>query len=113
MLGASADGIQEHFNNISKTLGLKLRPEERVIDILGNYFLESAKEIEKAISYFELNVTNYPNSYHAYYSLANAESSHGQLTKAKRNYEKSLELKPNYKIAREDLKKIVKKSRNK
>lgn len=113
MLGAPANDIQEHFDNISKTLGLKLRPEERVIDILGNYFLESTKEVEKAISYFELNVTNYPNSYHAYYSLANAESWHGQLTKAKLNYEKSLELKPDYKIAKEDLKKLVKTSRNK
>ena len=113
MLGAPANDIQEHFNNISKTIGLKLRPEERVIDILGNYFLKSTKEIEKAISYFELNVTNYPNSYHAYYSLANAESSNGQLAKAKRNYEKSLELKPDYKIAQEDLKKLVKTSGNK
>ncbi|WP_339840891.1 alpha/beta hydrolase-fold protein [uncultured Maribacter sp.] len=113
MLGASANEIQKHFNNISQTLGMKLRPEERVIDILGNYFLESTNEIEKAISYFELNVTNYPNSYHAYYSLAIAESTYGQLEKAKLNYEKSLELKPDNIIAQENLKKLVQASRDK
>lgn len=103
MLGASANEIHEHFNSISKTLGLKLLPEERVIDILGNYFLESTNDIEKAISYFKLNIINYPNSSHAYFSLANAESKNGLLSKAKLNYEKSLELKPKFKQAQEGL----------
>jgi predicted alpha/beta superfamily hydrolase len=113
MLGASANEIQEHFNNISKTLGLKLQPEERVIDILGNYFLEDTKEMEKAISFFKLNVLNYPKSYHAYYSLASAQYKNGDLKNSAENYKKSLELKPEDKIILDEITKVLQEIKNK
>ncbi len=106
MLEASAREISNYFEKSSKRLGMQLLPSERVIDILGNYFLNSDKEVNKARSFFELNVSNYPNSYHAHFSLAEAYKTQGDKNSAIKYYKKSLELKPSNKIARKALQEV-------
>lgn len=107
MLSASAEEIQEHFIGVSNKVGIELRPEERVIDILGNYFLESTDQMERAIALFELNILNYPNSYHAYYSLAKAERKIGNIENAKAYYKRSIEQKPDNNVATDELNQLL------
>ena len=107
MLGASAEEIQEHFLRISDSIGIKLLPSERVIDIIGSYYANSREEAKKGISLLELNTMNYPKSYHAYHSLGKAYLSNGDSARAIINYRKSLELKPNNKILLQDLQAVM------
>ncbi len=109
MFEATADEINEYFKKSSKRIGIQLLPVERVIDIIGNYFLQNENQTDKAISLFRLNVTNYPNSYHALYSLAEALKRQGDKVGAAKYYEKSLELKPNNGRAKEGLREVLNK----
>lgn len=106
MIGASAEEIQEHFVGISNSIGIKLLPSERVIDILGNYFIGSG-EFEKGISLLKLNTKNYPDSYHAYYSLGKAFKVKGDSSKAIINYKKSLELKADSKVVKQEFQELT------
>jgi len=106
LLGASAEEIRAYFENTSNRIGIQLLPSERVIDVIGNYLLLDIKQVNNAISLFELNVSNYPNSYHANYSLAEAFKQQGEEIRASEYYKRSLELKPNNVIARKALEEI-------
>ncbi len=110
MLEATADEINNYFKKSSKRIGMELLPAERVIDIIGNYFLQSGKQGDKAISLFKLNVSNYPNSYHALFSLAEAYKGQGDKIGAAKHYEKSLELNSNNEIAKKALLEVSRKN---
>ena len=106
LLWASAEEIHAYFENSSNRIGMQLLPSERVIDVIGNYLLNDTKQVNNAIALFELNVSNYPNSYHAYYSLAEALKQKGEETSACEYYKKSLVLKPSNVLARKALEDI-------
>lgn len=63
------------------------------LDDLGKELLK-LKKIEAAILIFQLNVEEFPESYVAYHSLAEAYKKNGDKEKAIENFEKSLKLNP-------------------
>ena len=106
MVRASAEDIQNHFTSLSRSTGLKLLPSERILDIIGGYFANSKTESKKGIEWLSLNTTNYPESYHAFYSLGKAQAANGDTTKAMVNFKESLKLKPSNNLAKQELQKL-------
>ena len=86
--------LTAHYKRQSERLGVTLLPPEATVNGMGYYLLYQAKNVDKAIEYFKLNVANYPDSYNAYYSLAQAYRVKGEKTLAIENFEKSLKLNP-------------------
>lgn len=75
------------------------------VNMLG-YELLNKKQYQEAIRIFEINCLHYPQSANAYDSLAEAWYISGDMTKARENYLKSLQLNPENKNAQDMLKKI-------
>ena len=78
---------------------------ERDINSLGYNFLQ-AKKIREAVEIFKLNVLEFPKSFNAYDSYAEALMSKGDNNGAIENYKKSLELNPGNQHGIEQLKKL-------
>ena len=110
MLSSSTEQIKEHFRRLSGIVGIQLRPDERVIDILGNYFIEGADDPNKGIELLKMNTLYYPESYHAFYALAKAENQIGNTANAIMYYKKSIALKPENIKALQELQQILKKN---
>lgn len=72
---------------------------ENELNDLGKELLLLGKS-DEAILIFQLNVEEFPKSYITYYNLAEAHKERGEKEKAIQNYQKSLELNPNYKKAK-------------
>jgi len=79
--------------------------DEREFNALGYRYLYNADH-EKAIGVFKLNVKNYPDSWNTYDSLGEAYAHAGELEKAKKYYQKSLEMNPENENGKKMLKKI-------
>lgn len=69
------------------------RAGESLLNVLG-YLLLAEGDLVAAIDAFELNVEAYPDSFNAHDSLAEACMIAGEVTRAIRHYERSLELNP-------------------
>lgn len=80
-------------------------PPENDINRMGYTFIKTDPLL--AISFFELNVKNYPNSWNAYDSLAEAFLAADNKAQALTNYEKSLLLNPNNENAKKMIKKLT------
>lgn len=100
--------IAAHFKNVSEKLGIEILPPEEFINTMGIILLNQMRKIDTAIEVFKLNVSNYPKSFNAYDSLADAYMVKGDTTSAVKNYEKSLELNPENQNAKEQLQKLKK-----
>jgi uncharacterized protein len=99
MLMADADrqqpsDLSAHYRRLSERLGVTLLPPEATVNGMGFYLLYQAKNVDKAVEFFKLNVANYPDSYNAYHSLALAYRVKGERTLAIENFERSLKLNP-------------------
>lgn len=78
---------------------------EAQINTIG-YLLLQRKKVAEAIEVFRLNVKDYPQSFNAYDSLAEAHMTAGDKELAIKNYRRSLELNPGNANAVEMLKKL-------
>jgi uncharacterized protein len=88
----TAKVFADHYKLISEKLGYtKLPPENVINDRAYNYL--SAKKLDQARSFFDLNVTNYPKSANAHDSMGDFYLAAGDTTNAKAAFIKSLELK--------------------
>lgn len=87
--------LTEHFRKASERLGVRFLPPEETADILGNYMLYEKRSPEKAVQWFKVNVAAYPDSFHAWDSLARAYVKQGEKPLALGAYKKSLELNRN------------------
>ena len=67
-------------------------PPEGDINTIGYYYINN--DTKKALSYFKLNVNNYPNSSNAFDSLGEAYMLLGDKKNAIKSYKKSFELDP-------------------
>ena len=88
------EGIEaglKKFNEIKSGSDSKLIISESSFNLLGYRFLNEGKN-EEALEIFKLNVKEYPESFNAYGSLAEAYMKFGNKEEAIRNYQKSLEL---------------------
>lgn len=79
---------------------------ENVLNTLGYHLLLNKKRPADAIVIFKLNVEEYPKAYNVYDSLGEAYMANGQLDLSKNNYQKALELNPEFENAKAQLRKL-------
>lgn len=83
--------IVSHFKNVSKQLGYTVLPHEGMINDLAYQFLQK-KYFDKAFHFFEMNITNYPNSLNVYDSMGDLYDAKGDKQKAMEYFAKALTL---------------------
>ncbi|MCI0539455.1 MAG: hypothetical protein L0Z50_29955 [Verrucomicrobiales bacterium] len=83
--------LADHVRKVSERFGIQLPPPESFVNGLGQDSL-LFKDADKAIEFFKLNVTNFPGSFNAYNSLAEAYQAKGEKALAIENYERTLKL---------------------
>ncbi len=86
--------IKTKFSKLSERLGYNVYLPEGLINYYGYLFLYTRPDIEKAIFYFNYNTQNYPLSSNSWDSLAEAYKLKGDKEKARKFYNKALELNP-------------------
>ena len=99
------EGINNHYNKVSKKLGFEMKPTESDINNLGYGLMRSGAK-EKALEVFLENIQLYPNSFNVYDSAAEAYMENKQDEFAIKNYKKSLSLNPGNTNGIEMLKKL-------
>ena len=89
----NADSIlKSHYENVSKRMGYNVSPPESLVS--GIAWLYAINKVnDSAIHFYKLNLSYYPNSLNAYYSLAQFYESIGDSGNAILYYDKSLRLK--------------------
>ncbi|MBN1650012.1 MAG: hypothetical protein JW857_01715 [Bacteroidales bacterium] len=97
----SAEQLTKHFQTLSERLHWDFSPPEALVNRIGYRMLQSrnASDRAKALSFFLLNTENFPDSYNAFDSLAEAYEVLGDKANAINNYKKSLKLNPDNKNA--------------
>lgn len=90
----TAELFVKFYQKRSEQNGFQELPPEQQINDMGYKFLNTPNKLDEAIKFFELNTKNYPASFNAYDSLAEAYLKAGNKELAKTNYKKSLELNP-------------------
>lgn len=93
----TVEQLTKHFQILSQRLSWNFSPPEALVNRIGYRMLQSRNKSDKtkALSFFLLNTENFPNSYNAFDSLAEAYEVLGDKTNAIKNYKKSLSLNPN------------------
>ena len=102
--------INAYSNYLSKLMGYHVSPPESFINSLGYTFL-GAKQYDKAVNCFKLNIENYPTSANVYDSMGELLLNKGDTIGAIENYEKSLIIYPKNENAKNIIKKIKEKSK--
>jgi CubicO group peptidase (beta-lactamase class C family) len=108
MLIAKAKGTQaalQRYAELKKSPSAEYKVEESTLNALGYTLLYSGQPPD-AITVFQRNVQEYPESSNVYDSLGEAYMKTGQKDLAIQNYEKSLQLDPKNKNGVEMLKKL-------
>ena len=108
VLIAKAKGTQaalQRYGELKKTPSADFKVEERTLNSLG-YTLLFSGQGQDAITVFQRNVQEYPESGNVYDSLGEAYMKAGQKELAIQNYEKSLQLDPKNQNAINMLKKL-------
>jgi predicted alpha/beta superfamily hydrolase len=83
--------INQHYKKVSAMLGYPVHPSESTINLLA-YSCLGNKQYEKAYQFFQLNTTNYPDSYNVYDSLGDYFLEVKEKAKAKAAFSKALSL---------------------
>jgi len=86
---ADIQKIENHYDNVSKRLGYKMSIPESMCNMLG-YMTMGAGRMQEAAHLFQLNVTNYPNSFNVYDSIGDYYDKVGDKQKAIENYKQAL-----------------------
>jgi predicted alpha/beta superfamily hydrolase len=100
-------GIRAHFDRISARLGVRLLPPGQAINDMGFALLYQLQDVDKAIELFEMNVENFPASYRAHSSLAEAYLMKGERALAIERFETAVELNPQDRNASERLRELT------
>jgi CubicO group peptidase (beta-lactamase class C family) len=111
VLIAKAKGTQaalQRYAELKKSPSAEYKVEEQTLNRLGYTLLYSGQP-QEAITVFQRNVQEYPESGNVYDSLGEAYMKAGQKELAIQNYEKSLQLDPKNQNAVEMLKKLKEK----
>jgi CubicO group peptidase (beta-lactamase class C family) len=90
------DGALQTYGQIKTAATSDYSLNERDLNTLGYVLLRDDAMVE-AIAVFKLNTQEYPNSFNAFDSLAEAYTQKGDLLEAIRCYEQAVKLNPNYK----------------
>jgi uncharacterized protein len=106
--GATEDPalINAHFAQVSRRLGFQVLPPEQFVSTWGEANLYWNRATNKAIEWFNLNITNYPNSFINYDSLGFVYAQSGNKEQAIKYYQKALDLNPEHRRAAEQLRRL-------
>lgn len=101
----SYSDIQQHFEQLSRKLGLPIKPDEGYINHCG-YVQLLAGNLKSAYIIFKQNIQCYPHSFNVYDSMGEVCLAMGEKGLAILNYEKSIAMNPNHLHGRKMLKKL-------
>jgi predicted alpha/beta superfamily hydrolase len=100
-LYAYPERLEDQYRQLSARLGTEVFLQEGLVNYFGNTFLNTYREMNKALLCFQLNTRHYPRSANAWDSLGEAYAAAGDRAKAIESYTRSLELDPgNSNVAR-------------
>jgi predicted alpha/beta superfamily hydrolase len=105
-LYAHPDRLEAQYRSLSQRLGSEIFLREDLVDYFGEVFLNTYRDLDKALLYFQLNTRHYPSSANAWYRLAETYAARGDRAKAIESYRKSLELNPEHANAAAQLQKL-------
>jgi predicted alpha/beta superfamily hydrolase len=88
---AMAVKIEKHWGEVSKKMGYKLMPPESMLNDFGYQSLNT-NQYSKALQFFKLNITYYPESFNVYDSLGDYYDARADKENAIAQYKKALEL---------------------
>ncbi len=83
--------VKSHYENVSQKMGYENKPDESLINRLGNRYLQD-KKFDQAANLFDLNIANFPTSDNVYDSRGDCYLAVGDSLKAVEFYRKALEL---------------------
>ncbi len=86
--------VTEHYQKISLAMGYEVLPQESFVNNLGYGFLQN-KSFEKAFTFFNLNISNYPKSFNVYDSMGDYYVAKNDSLKAAEFFKKALTLSEN------------------
>ncbi len=101
--------LAKYNAKIYKELFFETKPDENFVNTIGYVALYDRQLPDIAVSIFESNTKNYPQSINVWDSLADAYIAKGYIEKAKMCYVKILELSPNDSNAKKKLEELNKK----
>ncbi|MBN2134230.1 MAG: MBL fold metallo-hydrolase [Acidobacteria bacterium] len=101
------DAAIEEYKHLKTSDATKYNFSENELNVLG-YELLKRKMITEAVKIFELNAAEFPESWNAYDSLAEAYLNAGDNENAIKFYSKSLELNPENNNAKQQIEKLKK-----
>jgi uncharacterized protein len=81
--------VKQHYENVSKQMGYKMLPPEELVNTLAYQFM-SMNMMDKAQSFFQLNIDNYPQSFNVFDSMGDLFKAKGDKKKAIEFYTKAL-----------------------
>ncbi|PUB34604.1 hypothetical protein C8J95_102269 [Elizabethkingia sp. YR214] len=100
--------LANYNKKIHKELFLDMKPDENFVNTIGYIALHDRQIPDIAVSVFEINAKNYPQSLNVWDSLADAYIAKGYIEKAKTCYRKILALSPDNNNAKSKLEKLNK-----
>ncbi|AVR44564.1 esterase [Christiangramia fulva] len=83
--------IESYYSGLSEKYGFELSSENAMTD-LGFALMKEPEFLDAAVEAFKYNTEHYPDSFDAYSTLGMAYEKKGEVEKARRNYERALEL---------------------
>jgi predicted alpha/beta superfamily hydrolase len=105
-LYAHPERLDDQYRQLSARLGTEIFLGEGLVNYFGYTFLNTYKEIDKALLCFQLNTLHYPRSANAWDSLGEAYAAAGNRAMAIESYTKSLALDPGNSNAARQLDKL-------
>jgi predicted alpha/beta superfamily hydrolase len=105
-LYARPDGLEEQYRALSARLGTEVFLREDLVNYFGYVFLNTYRDLDKALLYFGLNTRHHPRSANAWDSLGEAYVVQGNRALAVESYRKSLVLDPKSANAAAQLRKL-------
>lgn len=83
--------IDTYYSQLSKKYGFEISRENAMTD-LGFALMKQPEFLDAAVEAFKYNTQHYPESFNAYSTLGLAYEKKGEIEKARKNYEKAVEL---------------------
>jgi len=103
LYSSSIEDITAYYQ---KNYAGKFSPSEAAINRMGYHYLQEEKDLEKALQFFQLNVTNFPKSYNTYDSLGDAYKALGNKKMALENYLLAVKINPDYELGKKKIKEM-------
>jgi predicted alpha/beta superfamily hydrolase len=105
-LYAHPERLEEQYLALSQRLGSEVFLREDLVNYFGYVFLNTYRDLDKALFYFGLNTRHYPSSTNAWDSLGEAQAAKGDREQAIASYRRALALDPENANAAAQLRKL-------